>query len=90
MLNVLLGYWAWILFPAGFLAMWPMLVMMPLRHRYANERPLELPNAIRLHGQRKRRFLLKLALIAAALFVGEALFRMYGGRLWGWTVPWGW
>ena len=67
---------------------------MPLRHRYANERPLETPlesgDATRLHGQRKRRFLLKLALIAGALFVGEMLFRMYGGKLWDLPVPWGW
>ncbi|WP_133365620.1 hypothetical protein [Qipengyuania sediminis] len=90
LLRGLLGDWAWILFPAGFLAMWVMLFMTPLRHRYASEQPLELPNALRLHGQRKRRFLLKLALIAGALFVGEALFRLYGGRLWDWTVPWPW
>ena len=90
MAKALLGDWVWVLFPAGFLAIWAMLLMIPLRHRYANEQPLELPDAIRLHGQRKRRFLLKLALIAGALFVGEALFRMYGGRLWGWTVRWGW
>lgn len=30
---------------------------MSLRHRYAKECPLELLGAIRLHGQRKRRFL---------------------------------
>lgn len=87
LLNALPGDWVWILWPAGFLAIVAALILMPLRHRYANERPLELPNAIRLHGQRKRRFLLKLALIAAALFVGEALFRMYGAKLWDWTVP---
>ena len=90
MADALLGDWVWVLFPAGFLAIWAMLLMIPLRHRYANEQPLELPDAVRLHGQRKRRFLLKLALIAGALFVGEALFRMYGGRLWEWTVPWWW
>lgn len=88
MLSALLGEWAWVLFPAGFFAIWAMLGMMPLRHRYANELPLELPNATRLHGQRKRRFLLKAAMVGGALFVGEMLFRMYCGRLWGWTVPW--
>lgn len=90
MLSALLGDWVWVLWPAGFFAIWAMLALMPLRHRYANERPLELPNAVRLHGQRKRRFLLKLALMAGALFVGEWLFRMYGGKLWDWTVPWPW
>ena len=90
MANALLGDWVWVLWPAGFLAMWVMLFMAPLRHRYASEQPLELPNALRLHGQRKRRFLLKLARIAGALFVGEAVFRMSGGRLWDWTLPWPW
>lgn len=90
MANARLGDWVWVLWPVGFLAICAMLMMMPLRHRYASEQPLELPDALRLHGQRKRRFLLKLALIAGALFVGEALFRMYGGRLWEWTVPWPW
>ena len=90
MANALLGDGVWVLLPAGFLAIVAALTLMPLRHRYANERPLELPDATRLHGHRKRRFLLKLALIAGALFVGEALFRMYGGRLWDWRVPWGW
>jgi hypothetical protein len=90
MLNALLGDWVWILLPASFLAIVAALLLMPLRHRYANERPLELPDATRLHGQRKRRFLLKLTLIAAALFVGEMLFRMYGAKLWDWRVPWGW
>ena len=43
MLDALLGDWVWVLFPAGFLAIWALLVMMPLRHRYANELPLDLP-----------------------------------------------
>lgn len=90
MAQALLGEWVWALLPVAFLGIVAALKLMPLRHRYANELPLELPDATRLHGERKRRFLLKAALIAAALFVGEMLFRMYGGRLWEWTVPWGW
>lgn len=94
MLNALLGDWVWALLPAGFLVLVSALKLMPLRHRYANELPLELPSesggAIRLHGQRKRRFLVKLALIAGALFAGEMLFRIYGARLWEWRVAWGW
>lgn len=88
LLAGLLGEWAWMLFPAGFFAIWAALAWMPQQHRYANELPLELPDATPLHGQRKRRFMLKAALIGGALFVGEILFRIYGGRLWEWTVPW--